>query len=98
MWVTFPKQMALEFFNNWSHINKLMISFGQGGVCTYDVKVQLYWEGRKNFAHLPLFIWHHLVALNLKWKIGHIFVAFSGYLNFNEFKNPQAQLKKKKQT
>ena len=28
--------------------------------------------------------------------MGQIFVAFSEYLNFNEFKNPQAQLKKKK--
>ena len=42
-----------------------MISFGQGGVCTHDVKVQLYWECHKNFAHLPIFI--YIVESNGRW-------------------------------
>ena len=33
-------------------------------------------------AHLPLFIWHYLVASNHEWKMGLIFVVFSGYSNF----------------
>ena len=40
----------------------------------YLNKVQIFWEGHKNLAHLPLFIWHYLVASNYKWKMGHIFV------------------------
>ena len=45
-------------------------------------KVQIFWEGHNFFSSLPLFIWHYLVASNYKWKKGHIFVAFSEYLNF----------------
>ena len=33
-------------------------------------KVQIFWEGNKNLAHLPLFIWHYLVATNYKWNMG----------------------------
>ena len=40
-------------------------------------KVQIFWEGHKNLAHLPIFIWH------FKWKMGKICVAFSEYPNFN---------------
>ena len=47
------------------------------------VKVQILWEGHKNFALLPIFIWHYLVASNYKWKMGQIFWAFSEYPNFN---------------
>ena len=39
-------------------------------------KVQLYSEGHKNFAHLPLFIQHYLEASNFKWKVGQIFCGF----------------------
>ena len=34
------------------------------------IKVQIFWEGHKKLAHLPLFIWHYLVASNCKWKMG----------------------------
>ena len=50
---------------------------------TSQHKVQIFWEGHKNLAHLPLFIWHYLVASNYKWKMGQIFVAFLEYLNFS---------------
>ena len=46
-----------------------------------EYKVQIYWEGHKSLADLPLFCWHYLVASNNKWKVGQIFVAFSKYLN-----------------
>ena len=45
-------------------------------------KVQIFWEGHKNFSHLPLFIWQYLILSNYNWKMGQIFVAFSEYLNF----------------
>ena len=47
-------------------------------------KVQIFWEGHKNLAHLPLFIWHYLVASNYNWKMDQIFAAISEYLNFNK--------------
>ena len=33
-------------------------------------KVQIFWDGHKNLAHLPLFFWHYLVSSNYKWKMG----------------------------
>ena len=39
---------------------------------------QIFWEGHKNSSHLPLFVWYYF-----KWKMDHIFVGFSEYLNFN---------------
>ena len=48
----------------------------------YLVKVQIFWEVHKNLAHLPLFIWHYLVASNYQRMMGQNFVAFSEYLNF----------------
>ena len=46
------------------------------------VKVQIFWEGLKNLAHLQFFIWYYLVVSNFKWKIGQIFVDFLEYPNF----------------
>ena len=46
------------------------------------IKVQIFWEGRKNLVHLPIFIWHYLVASNHKWKMVQVFVVFSEYPNF----------------
>ena len=46
------------------------------------LKVQLFSEGHKNWANLPLFIRHYLVASNYKWIMGQSFVAFTEYLNF----------------
>ena len=39
---------------------------------------------RPQKSHLPLFIWHYLVSSNYKRKKGHIFVAFSEYMNFTK--------------
>ena len=47
-----------------------------------NVKVQIFWEGHKSLAHLPLFFWHYLIASNYKWKMGQIFVVFSENMNF----------------
>ena len=40
-------------------------------VCYYNLvgKVQIFWEGHKNFSHLPHFFWHYLIASNYKLKI-----------------------------
>ena len=48
--------------------------------------VQIFLEGHKNLAILPLFIWHYLVVSNSKRKMGQIFVAFSEYRNLIFFK------------
>ena len=50
----------------------------------FSDKVQIFWEGLKNLAHLPLFCWHYLVVSNYKWKMGQILVAFSEYLNITK--------------
>ena len=50
------------------------------------LKVKMFRESQKNLAHLPHFIWHYLVASNYKWKMGHIFMAFSECQNFNLLK------------
>ena len=38
-------------------------------------KVQLFWEGRKIFDHLPLFNWHYLVVLNLVQKYDRVLLT-----------------------
>ena len=73
MWVIFPQADDFGIFINiGSHImervrqksRRFRLVKDDGGVCTYGVKVQLFWEGHKNFAHLPHFVWHHLVESN----------------------------------
>ena len=45
------------------------------------VKVQIFWEGHKNLAHLPLMIRRCKGLSKKEWKMGQIFMAFSEYLN-----------------
>ena len=47
-------------------------------------KVQLFWEGYKNWHNLPHGCDIYLVIVKTKRKIAPIFVAFSGKLNFNK--------------
>ena len=54
------------------------------------IKVQIFWEGHKKLAHLPLLIWHYLIVPNCKWKMDQICVVFSEYPNF---KLPTPELK-----
>ena len=56
------------------------------------LKVQMFWEGHKNLAHLPLFFWHYIVMSNDKWKMGQNCVAFLEYLNFTNLENQCLQL------
>ena len=44
------------------------------------IKVQIFWEGRTNLAHLPLFIGHYLVVSNYKWKMN----LFCGLLRISK--------------
>ena len=75
------KQCALERKSNygsggkqdWRYLNQRSAA----------VKVQIFCEGRKNLAHLLLFVWHYIITSNYKWKMYQIFMAFSQYLNFN---------------
>ena len=71
MYKCIPTYFCVQTFLNFALAQVFMI-----------IKVQIFWEGHKNLAHLPLFSWHYLVVSNWKWKIGQTFVAFSEYLNF----------------
>ena len=51
--------ISWEFFVFWEKIS-------------WNYWVQIFWEGHKNLANLPLFFWHYLVASNYKWKMGQI--------------------------
>ena len=57
--------------------------------CSYFFfKVQLFWEGHKNFHNLPHGFDIDLVNVKTIRKIGKIFVAFSENLNFNYMNSP----------
>ena len=51
-------------------------------VCTYIIKVHLFWEGHKNLHDHPYGFDNYLVNIKTIRKIAHIFVAFSEKLNF----------------
>ena len=55
----------------------------------YISKVQIFWEGHKNFTHLQLTI----LYCQKKRKMGHIFVAFSKHLKF-KFQRKRRNLQK----
>ena len=47
------------------------------------LKVQIFWEGHKNLAHLPLFIWHYIpYARHYKPRLVFILTHFSLRLIF----------------
>ena len=55
-----------------------------GRVDSHNIKVQIFWEGHKNLAHLSLsfdILPKYILASNYKWKMGQIFAAFSEFLN-----------------
>jgi len=63
--------------------------YGNNGcwVLRSGIKVQIFWKGHKNLAHLPLFFYITYVVLSkYKWKIGKNLVAYSEYLNFKNTK------------
>ena len=50
-----------------------------------QIKVQIFWEGHKNLAHLPLFIWHYFVASNYKRKkVQNVWILRPGKDTFYE--------------
>ena len=53
-------------------------------IVSENTNVQVFWEGLKNLAHLPFFIWHYLVVSNYKQMLGKEFMAYSEYMNFKE--------------
>ena len=57
------------------------------GLVWFLIKVQIFWESLKNFAHLPLKIWRYKVHIMSKkeWKTSQIFVVFSKYPNFTNY-------------
>ena len=50
---------------------------------TWDIKVQLFWEGHKNVRNRPYGFEIYLVYVKTIRTIAKIFVAFSEKLNFN---------------
>ena len=48
-------------------------------------KVHIFWEGHKNFAKSPPFFWLILVPVKKRWRFRKLFVAFSEYMNFNNY-------------
>ena len=81
----YVQQKNIHFFHKKIHTKCLWNIFVDGGfVKVFDehVKVQVFWEGHKNLANLPLFFWQYLVTSNYKWKMSQNFVAFSEYRNF----------------
>ena len=83
----YVQQKNIHFFHKKIHTKCLWNIFVDGGfVKVFDehVKVQVFWEGHKNLANLPLFFWQYLVASNYKWKMSQTFVTFSEYPNFKQ--------------
>ena len=86
-----PFLPGVQIAPNWPFVvRKTVMRYGLEKKYTflYLIKIQIFWEGHTNLAHLPLFFWHYLVASNYEWKMGQIVVAFSEYLNFTAMWGP----------
>ena len=46
------------------------------------LKVQMLWEGQKNWKKSPILFWNYFVTSKRSGRFFHIFVAFSENLNF----------------
>ena len=49
-----------------------------GSFESYYIKIQIFWEGHKNLAHLPIIIRPYEVMSNKKLKLGQLLVASEG--------------------
>ena len=71
--------------NYFSHFHKKIACNGFVS-CLFYSKLQILWESHKIWQNIPPFFGNYLVPLKQIGIFFQIFVAFSEYLNFNEYK------------